>query len=73
MLLEERRNCCSLVRGHSEEVAEPSTAEDDLFTSAFGVVDSRSRIDLSRANCCHEWTSDGESRVESRSVGAGDS
>ena len=54
MVRQEARHGICLVVRQCEEVAEPSTAEDDLLTRALGVVNGRARVDLRRAHRGYE-------------------
>ena len=64
MVGQEALHRSSLVLRHLEEVAEASSAEDDLLTSALRVVDSGSWVDLRCAHAGDERASDREVGIE---------
>jgi len=51
-----------------EYVRESPAREDDLFASAFRVIDCLSGIDLGSAHCSYERASNWETRVENLST-----
>ena len=64
MVSQEARHRSSLIVRHLEEVAEASSAEDDLLASALRVVDSRAWVDLRCADARDERASDWEVGIE---------
>ena len=68
MVSEEAVHSICLVIRHGEEVTEPSTAEDDLFTSSFWIVYSRARVDLGSTHGRKETTCNWEAGVEAYTI-----
>ena len=64
MVGEELLDGGSLVRGHREDVGEPSAGEDDGFASLLGLSDGRSRLNLGGANREDVWAGTWEGWVE---------
>ena len=64
MVCQEALHRGSLVLRHLKEVAEASSAEDDLLASALRVVDSRTWVDLRCADARDERASDWEVGIE---------
>ena len=64
MVGQEALHRSSLVLRHLEEVAEASSAEDDLLAGALWVVDSRPWVDLRCADARDERASDWEVGIE---------
>ena len=68
MVGQEALHRSSLVLRHLEEVAEATSAEDDLLARALGVVYCRARVYLRRADGGHERARHREVGIELRPV-----
>lgn len=66
---EESSHCSSLIVGKCEEIAESSTAKDNLLAGSLGIVDSRPGVNLCGTDSSEETAGDRETRVESSSSG----
>lgn len=68
MVFKESLHNIDLITRPRENVAEPSSREDDLFGSSLRIIHGASGVHLRRTHSGHEGARSREFRVESRAV-----